>query len=267
MADALDAFGLDGVRHNIPFLSALMAHPRWRERRLSTGFIAEEFPDGFKGAELGAGDADVLSAICVAVQLVEKGRTPREAGHSSRPPSVAGEWVLALGRTQVQVSVQTIEAESGRVFDIALDGKPRLRVETGWGPGEPVWRGTVDGLKVVAQVRRRGHAFQVERRGASATARLLTPRAAALDALMPEAVTADTSNVLRCPMPGLVVSVWVVDGQKVRAGETLAVMEAMKMENVLRAERDVTIARVLVRPGDSLAVDVVIMEFAAGRND
>jgi propionyl-CoA carboxylase alpha chain len=120
----------------------------------------------------------------------------------------------------------------------------------------------INGERVIAQIRRRGHALTIERRGASCAARLLTPRAAELAALMPAKKNADTSKKLLCPMPGLVVSVAVSEGQNVAAGETLATVEAMKMENVLRAEREATIARILVKPGDSLAVDAVILEFA-----
>jgi propionyl-CoA carboxylase alpha chain len=125
-----------------------------------------------------------------------------------------------------------------------------------------VWRGTIDGRSVVAQVERRGHVLHVSRRGAAFPARLLTPRAAELAAFMPQNGEAGAAKALRCPMPGLVVSIAVCEGQKVEAGETLATVEAMKMENVLKADRGATIARILARPGDSLAVDAVIMEFA-----
>jgi propionyl-CoA carboxylase alpha chain len=120
----------------------------------------------------------------------------------------------------------------------------------------------IDGDRAIAQLTRRGHVLHIERRGASCAARLLTARAADLARLMPERAHADTSKKLLCPMPGLVVSLAVSEGQKVAAGETLATVEAMKMENVLRAERDATVARILVKPGDSLAVDAVILEFA-----
>jgi propionyl-CoA carboxylase alpha chain len=145
---------------------------------------------------------------------------------------------------------------------LSIDGGAAdVEVVSDWRPGERVWRGTVDGESVLAQVERRGHALMLTRRGASLRACLMSERAAALAALMPEKAAADTSNQLLCPMPGLVVSIGVAEGQKVEAGETLAIVEAMKMENVLRAERGVTVARILVEPGDSLAVDAVIMEF------
>jgi propionyl-CoA carboxylase alpha chain len=148
------------------------------------------------------------------------------------------------------------------VLDIGFADEPAMHVKTDWHPGERIWRGMIDGAPVLAQLRREGHSLRVERRGVSALARLLTPRVAELAALMPEKAEAGRSNAVLCPMPGLVVSIAVREGQAVEAGESLAVVEAMKMENVLRAGRAGKIARILVKPGDSLAVDSVIMEFA-----
>jgi propionyl-CoA carboxylase alpha chain len=259
MADALDAFTIDGIRHNIPFLAALMAHPRWREGRLSTNFIAEEFPDGFHGAALDATDRTVLSAVAATVELAERERRRRLGGK----PAAAGpeDWVIALGQAQFPVSVGSCNFGPRTSFDMSIGGES-VSAETAWRPGERVWRGTVNGESAVAQVERRGPDVRVERRGASVLARLLTPQAAALAALLPERAKADTSKALRCPMPGLVVAIAVAEGQAVEAGESLATVEAMKMENVLRAERAGTVARILAKPGDSLAVDQVILEFA-----
>ncbi len=180
-------------------------------------------------------------------------------GMRRSPPAVAQDWVIALGR-----DLQTLRVDDARpgVFDLAIGDAARLHVETGWRPGERVWRGIVSGAHVLAQVERMGSALRVSRRGASVVARLMTPRTAALAMLMPEQAEADTSKALLCPMPGLVVSIAVAEGQTVAAGETLATVEAMKMENVLRAERRATVARILAKPGDSLAVDDVIMEFS-----
>jgi propionyl-CoA carboxylase alpha chain len=262
MADALDAFTIDGVRHNIPFLAALMAHPRWREGRLSTGFIEQEFPEGFRGALPDRRERDALAAIAVAVELAERRRLTLLAGARAAFGSRARDWMLLLGREQLGVTVSAGRGATPPALSIAIDqGKP-IDVQSGWRPGERVWRGTVGGEAAVAQVDRRGHLLQVTRRGVSLSARLMTKRGAALAALMPENSAADTSKRLLCPMPGLVVMIAVSEGQRVEAGETLAVVEAMKMENVLRAERAATVARVLVGPGESLAVDAVIMEFA-----
>jgi propionyl-CoA carboxylase alpha chain len=263
MADALDAFTLDGIRHNIPFLSALMEHPRWREGRLSTGFIEEEFPGGFHGGMPDEVERDILAAIAVAAEVAERQRlAPLQGGRIVFAKPAEKEWVLQLGGEQLLVSVSTGGAAAPSTLSLSIVGGGSVEVRSDWRPGERLWRGTVGREVVLAQVERRGHALQVTRRGVSLLARLMTRRAAALAALMPDRSEADTSKLLLCPMPGLVVSIAVAEGQRVEAGETLAIVEAMKMENVLRAERGATVARILAGPGDSLAVDAVIMEFA-----
>ena len=255
MSDALDSFTIDGIRHNIPFLAALMAHPRWREGRLSTAFITEEFPDGFHGATPSEAERTILAAVAISAERIAA-RLPKGVRAAVTPPR---EWIIALGRDQIPVHV----AETGEgTFELTFGGGKPLRVATDWRPGERVWRGTISDAHVIAQAERIGADLRVARRGASVFARLMTPRTAELAAMMPEKKDADTSKVLLCPMPGLVVSIAVAEGQTVAPGETLATVEAMKMENVLRAERRATVARILAKPGDSLAVDAVIMEFA-----
>jgi propionyl-CoA carboxylase alpha chain len=146
--------------------------------------------------------------------------------------------------------------------DLSVEGGKALTVASDWRPGDAVWRGTVGGRTVAAQLRPLPNGLRIAWKGMSVTALTMLPRTADLEKLMPEKVAPDTSKLLLCPMPGLVGSIAVAEGQEVKAGETLAVVEAMKMENVLRAERDLTISRLNARPGDSLAVDAVIMEFA-----
>ena len=264
MADALDAFTLDGIRHNIPFLAALMVHPRWREGRLSTGFIEEAFPNGFHGVTPGTCEREVLAAIAAAAELAERRRLAPLAGieaASSKPAEK--EWMLLLGREQLAVGISpSADTALPPALTLSIDGRAPIAVQSDWRPGERIWRGRVGERAAIAQIERRGHALQVTRRGVSLSARVMTKRAAALAALMPEKSAADTSKLLLCPMPGLVVSIAVSEGQEVHAGETLAIVEAMKMENVLRAERSAIVARILASPGDSLAVDAVIMEFA-----
>jgi propionyl-CoA carboxylase alpha chain len=263
MADALGAFTIDGIRHNVAFLSALMAHPRWRKGRLSTGFIAEEFPQGFVGAALSNEDRIVLAAIAASAGLVEHARLTRPSGRSARfSKSIARDWVLMLGEEYIPISVRSIATGPPFSLELSIAGADGISVQTGWRPDERVWRGSIGGDAVVAGIERRGSAMRVERHGASRLARLLTPGAADLAALMPERPRANSAKLLLCPMPGLVVSVAVSQGQKVEAGETLATVEAMKMENVLKADRSATIGKILVKAGDSLAVDAVIMEFA-----
>ena len=263
MADALDEFVVDGIEHNIPFLSALMQHPRWREGRLSTGFIAEEFPDGFHPIQPDDADKAVLSAIAIAVELVRRDRldrlTGRLAPHSGR---LKRDWVVKLGADYIAVRVLEGSVSMPINVDISVAGAPAVTVISDWRPGDAVWRGTVGGARISAQIRPLLNGVRIAWKGISATARAMLPGIAELERLMPVKVPPDTSKLLLCPMPGLVVSVLVAVGQEVKTGETLAVVEAMKMENVLRAERDLTVAKINAKPGDSLAVDAVIMEFA-----
>jgi propionyl-CoA carboxylase alpha chain len=242
MSDALDGFVVDGIEHNVPFLAALMRHPRWREGRLSTGFIAEEYPDGFAPMEPDAEQAALLARIVLSAHLVD---AERRAHHLDRlRPGAAPrkDWVVRIGDAY---------------HPLATDDA----VESDWRPGEAVWRGTIDGRGVTAQLRPFPNGMRIDWQGLSVRSRVFTPRLAELDALMPVKLPPDTSKMLLCPMPGLVVSITVAEGQEVKAGETLAVVEAMKMENVLRAERDLTVGSIHAKPGESLAVDAVIMEF------
>lgn len=243
MSDALDGFTVDGIEHNVPFLAALMRHPRWREGRLSTGFIAEEYPDGFAPMMPSAEEAAILARVALSAHLVD---AARRADHIDRlrPASRQREdWVVKIGDDYHAVSTG----------DAA---------ESGWRPGEAVWRGVIDGRGVTAQLRPFPNGMRIDWQGLSVRTRVFTPRLAELDALMPVKLPPDTSKMLLCPMPGLVVSIAVSEGQEVKAGDILAVVEAMKMENVLRAERDLTVGAVRAKPGESLAVDAVIMEFA-----
>jgi propionyl-CoA carboxylase alpha chain len=263
MADALDEFVVDGIEHNIPFLTTLMQHPRWREGHLSTGFIAEEFPDGFKPVEPSDDRKVVLAAIATAVELVRRGRLDRLAGrlapHSGK---VKPDWVVKLAGDYLQVTVTDGKVSDPLDITVSVAGGDPLRIVSGWRPGEPVWHGTFGQTKVSAQIRHLLNGIRISWRGIATTASAMLPRIAELERLMPVKQAPDTSRMLLCPMPGLVVSVAVAVGQEVKAGETLAIIEAMKMENVLRAERDLVVTRINAKPGDSLAVDAVIMEFA-----
>jgi propionyl-CoA carboxylase alpha chain len=263
MADALDEFVVDGIEHNIPFLAALMQHPRWREGRLSTAFIAEEFPDGFKPIVPGDGEKAVLAAIATSVELVRRDRLDRLDGRL-RPHSgqLKRDWVVKLGEEYLPVAIPEGAVSLPLTLAMSVGGGAPVELVSDWRPGEPLWRGAVAGKRVSAQIRPAVNGVRIAWRGISVDAQPMLPRTAELERLMPVKKAADTSKFLLCPMPGLVVSLAVAVGQQVKAGETLAIVEAMKMENVLRAERDVTVARINAKPGDSLAVDAVIMEFA-----
>lgn len=262
MGLALDGFVVDGIAHNIPFLSALMRHPRWREGRLSTAFIAEEYPDGFVPEEPSKDALAVLAAVALSAELLRKDRLDRFADRvAPHNGALRRDWVVRLGDVYLDVAVVDGMASMPLELDVSIDGADPVTVTTHFRPGDAIWNGTIDGRRVTAQTRPVLNGIRVDWQGYSVTARVLTPRLAELDRLMPVKEAPDTSKLLLCPMPGLVVSIAVTEGQDVKAGETLAVVEAMKMENVLRAERDLVVSKINAAPGESLAVDAVIMEF------
>jgi len=247
MRRALDEFYVRGVSHNVPFLAALMAHPRFREGRLTTNFIAEEFKGGFTAAHLPPRDPAMLAAVAAVVERVRDER--RGTTQDSR--------TVMLNRAPVAVTI------AGKDSDFAVEvGGRRIALETDWQPGDPLFHGKVDGHVVAVQVDAVGSGWRLIHEGGQAEALVLTPRQAELYALMPVKAAPDTSKFLLSPMPGLLASVAVSEGQEVKAGEALAVVEAMKMENVLRAVQDGTIKVLHAKAGDSLKVDQKIIEFA-----
>jgi len=262
MADALDEFVVDGIAHNIPFLSALMQHPRWRDGRLSTGFIAEEYPDGFSPIVPGPEHKAVLACVATAVELLRRDRLDRLPGRLAPHSGVTKRnWEVRLGDEYVSVALGEGQVSAQLNVDMAVDGARPVTVASTWRPGEAIWRGTIGDRQVTAQLSPLQNGMRIAWRGIAVEARVMLPAIAALERLMPRKAAPDTSSMLLCPMPGLVMSIAVTEGQEVKAGDTLAVVEAMKMENVLRADRDLTVIKINVAPGDSLAVDAVIMEF------
>jgi propionyl-CoA carboxylase alpha chain len=264
-SDALDAFVIDGVGHNIPFLAALMQHPRWRAGKLSTGFIAEEFKGGFKSPVPEGEQLELFAAVAIAIDHLGNARR-REISQQMNGPVVrfASRRIARVG---AQVMPALVEGGLGEPIKVSfLDGKdkPRKPLELGsaWWPGEPVWRGVVRGKRVAVQARPVLNGYDLFHKGIDARCFVYTEREAELVALMPEKVAADTAKLVLCPMPGLVKAVYVVPGQRVKQDEALCVVEAMKMENILRAEREGEVKTIKAKPGDSLAVDAVIMEFA-----
>ena len=259
-SDALDAFAIDGICHNIPFLAALMGHKRWQAGRVSTGFIAEEYADGFHPDPPTGETAIVLAVAAAAIdrRLSER----RRLISGQRPDAVTaqdGKRIVRMDDAEVAVEIE----RHGGEFALRVGGKrKRYLVTSHWKPGDPVWSGMIDGKAVNVRVRPVLNGFELFHRGAVACAKVLSVREAEVARLMPAPKAAGGGKAVRCPMPGTVVSIAVVEGQEVKAGETLAVVEAMKMENVLRAERDGVVKAIKAKPGDSLAVDAVILEFA-----
>jgi propionyl-CoA carboxylase alpha chain len=257
-ADALDAFTIEGIRHNIPFLAAIMQHPRWREGKLSTGFIAEEFTGGFERTPPTGAMARTIAAVAAAIDHVLGERKRRISGQLNTALTRERRRAIWLGPDEIQADIEHDGAGIAATFE---DGARHL-LHSRWTPGTPVWVGTVDGAPAAMHVRPVPNGFELAYRGHEVKAFVYTEREARYARLMPVKTLSDSGKAVRCPMPGLVISVAVTQGQEVKAGETLAVVEAMKMENILRAERDGTIKTIRVKPGDSVAVDAVIMEFA-----
>jgi len=262
-SDALDAFIIDGIQHNIPFLTSLHRHERWRSGRLSTGFIKEEYPDGFAGNVLSDEERKILGGVALAIEILRKDRLDNLPGRL-RPHSgnLREEWVVKVDGEYTDVKVPS--GFVGMPLEIEAlfpgDAEP-ITISTRYQLGDLLWVGEVGGVPVTAQVRPILNGVELRYRGATATAQVLLPFTAKLDKLMPIKAPPDTSKFLLCPMPGLIISIDVADGEEVKAGQTLAVVEAMKMQNVLRAERDCKVKLVKAKPGDSLAVDAVIIEF------
>ncbi len=257
LAEALDAFCIAGVSHNIGFLAAVIASERFRQGQLSTDFIAEEFPHGFSGRALDPAAAAQAIAIAVAAQRIVAEHTAEIEGRLAGGVGLVPQaWMVC--HDEARHAART--TRDGTAITVSTDAGSHV-IATGWRPWQPLFRATIDGQPCVYQIARDGIGLKLTRGGAEWRAKVLTPRAAELLALMPEKVAADLSHLLLSPMPGLLVSVAVAEGQEVKAGEELAVIEAMKMENVLRAERDGRIAKIRAMPGESLAADQVILEF------
>src|SRR3954454_868218 len=263
-ASALDAFYVDGIRHNIPFLSALMHHPRWREGRLSTGFIAEEFPKGFAVRVPEGEVARRIAAVGAAIDHVLGERKRQISGQmGGRIVQRERRRAVWLDRQEIMLEVAR-EGEAVAVRFVDADGKAGNShlLQSPWKPGDPVWQGTIDGHVVAVQVRPIANGIRLAHQGVEVPVYVWTEAEAASARLMPVTTASDTGKKLLCPMPGLIVSIAVTEGQEVKAGETLAVVEAMKMQNVLRAEQDGTVKKIHASAGATLAVDALILEFA-----
>jgi propionyl-CoA carboxylase alpha chain len=258
MRNALDAFEVEGIGHNLPFLSAVMDHPKFVAGDMTTAFIAEEYPDGFDGVQLGEDALRRIAAGCAAMHRVAEIRRTRVSGRMDNHERRVGEaWVVSLQGHEYAVTVKADREGSTIGF---ADGAT-LRVTSDWTPGDQLAHLMVGGDPLVLKVGKVSGGFRIRSRGADIKVHVRTPRQAELAALMPEKLPPDTSKLLLCPMPGLIVKVNVAEGDEVQEGQALCTVEAMKMENILRAEKKAIVTKIHAGPGDSLAVDEVIMEF------
>ncbi len=268
MKQALDTFELDGIGHNIPFLQAVYDHDRFVRGDITTAFIAEEYPDGFQGADVNTGHARKIAAVCALMHDIKEHRAAEISGalpnHERHIPDIFAVEVK-VSNDEVYHYTADIHGEHGlRTITMDDDSEKaalELEVLTGWKPGQKLVRASIDNEKFNFRTQPSAEGFKVWHRGVEYKVATRSPRAADLAKLMPVKIPPDTSNLLLCPMPGVIVSILVEEGQEVMDGQALAVVEAMKMENTLRAEKKSTISKINAEPGDNLAVDAVIMEF------
>ncbi|MFY2825839.1 acetyl-CoA carboxylase biotin carboxylase subunit [Ruegeria sp. MALMAid1280] len=258
MRVALDSFEVEGIGHNLPFLSAVMDHPIFIKGDMTTAFIAEEYPDGFEGVELPEGDLRRIAASCAAMHRVAEIRRTRVSGRmDNHERKVGTDWVVTVQGQEFAVAINADKDGSTVTF---ADGTTS-RVASDWTPGDQLAVLDVDGSPLVLKVGKVSGGFRIRNRGADIKVHVRTPRQAELARMMPEKLPPDTSKLLLCPMPGLVVKIDVEVGQEVQEGQALCTIEAMKMENILRAEKKGKVAKINAGAGDSLAVDDVIIEF------
>ena len=254
MREALDRFEIDGISCNLPFLSAVMDNARFSAGEMSTAFIEEEYSGSFKGVEPDDRTANCLAAAAALMHEVIEGRRANLGGHSARSRAFPGEWAVQLPGRRL-----TVQVEGKGKFRFA--GGDAIEVKTGWKPGDRLAEFAFDGEQLVLQVDRLPSGFRIRHRGADLRISVMTLRQAELSGIAGAASEDPCVAQLLCPMPGVLVSCAVSEGEEVQEGQPLCTVEAMKMENVLKAERSGKVKRILPRPGDSLAVNDVILEF------
>lgn len=249
--EALDSFAIEGIANNLSFLSALMHHPRWRSGQLSTGFIAEEYPDGYKPAQP---EGDMARRVAMVAAVLDRCLHPVALNDGN-----CAEVVVRLADARQSLS---ISGGAGQ-WQVRFDGDSNEHtIQSDWLTDEPVWRGLIDGRRVVMGVDISREPYQISYAGTRSSALVLRPREDELLALMPEVQSEAGTKSLVCPMPAMLVSLAVKVGDQVKAGTALCVLEAMKMEVSLDAEADAVITRILAKPGDKLAGGDIIMDFA-----
>ena len=258
MRNALDGFEMEGIGHNLPFLAAVYDHEKFTSGNITTAFIEEEYPDGFEGVTVAEADLKRLAAAAAAMYRVAEIRRTRVSGRmDNHERKVGQDWVVVTGGTEMPVHIDADQAGASVRFD---DGSTH-RIESTWTPGDTLAEVFVDGAPMLIKMNKVTAGFRMRWRGAEVILKCYTPHQAELARLMPEKVAPDTSKLLLCPMPGLIVKVDVAVGDEVQEGQALCTVEAMKMENILRAEKTTKVTKINAAAGDNLAVDDIIMEF------
>jgi propionyl-CoA carboxylase alpha chain len=257
MGRALEDFHIEGLSQNIPFLAAVMDEDRFRSGQLATSYIKDQFPEGFQGTEPTPEQLDILTAVGAAMQRVYAARARSYASGLAGAPR--SDWVVAVGHAKRAVKVS---GEADVTIALSDENRTLQLTDIDWRPGKPVFRARLNGKAFTVQVAAAAEGFTIRHRAAKARVLVLTPRSAELHDKLPEKQAADTSKLVLSPMPGLVVSMDVTAGQQVREGEVVCVLEAMKMQNIIRAERDGLVKAVNAKGGDPVAADEVLVEFA-----
>ncbi|MDA8914152.1 acetyl/propionyl/methylcrotonyl-CoA carboxylase subunit alpha [Amylibacter sp.] len=256
MENALDRFEIEGIGHNLPFLSAVMGHSRFKSGNITTAFIDEEYPDGFRGVIPSDGIQDILSATALIITRMKMKRISERDSTFDNPVPKKDNLVIRINRENTNVTI--CDHQDG--YEISLDDKMIL-ASIKHELGDSLAEVAIDDISYSVKVNPVIGGYCLRIRGVEQIVKVMNPRTAELANLMPDKMPADTSKYLLCPMPGLMVSILVSEGDVIEEGQALAMVEAMKMENVLRAEKPEKISKISVSEGDSLAVDEVIMEF------
>ncbi|MBR7619650.1 acetyl/propionyl/methylcrotonyl-CoA carboxylase subunit alpha [Phenylobacterium sp. 20VBR1] len=252
MGRALEDFHIEGLGQNIPFLAAVMDQERFRSGKLSTNYIKDEFPEGFLGTPPTDWQRDLVSAVACAMHRIVTAR--------SAPQLLRDEWIVIAGHDKRLVRL----SNGGAAYRVEYlnENRSLTLTDIDWRPGKHVFKGVLDGRAFTVAVKPAAEGFVIRHRATTLNVLVLTPRSAELHEKLPAKKAADTSKMILSPMPGLVVTLDVIPGQLVRAGEAVCVVEAMKMQNIIRAERDGTVKTVGAKAGDSVAADEVLVEFA-----
>jgi propionyl-CoA carboxylase alpha chain len=256
--DALERLEIQGIQDNSPFLAAVLGQERFRSGAITTAYIKEEFPNGFSGMPATPEDMRLAAAVAAYVHAVRARRADQTSGRVEPARLPRQDWVVLLGGARLPVRIRLGEGEA----EIVHDGEDEAsELVTSWRPGQPLFQGELDGEPFAAQLTMRDDGYVIRRLGVELQARVCTPFAAELHARLPEKPKPDMSRLIVSPMPGLVVAVAVTPGQEVKAGEAVCVVEAMKMQNIIRAEADGVVKAVNASAGASVAADEVLVEF------
>ncbi len=260
LLDALDRFHLQGVGNNIPFLAAVCEEENYRTGNISTNYIAQHYPEGFGGSPLREEQAEMMMAAAVYAQDLLDRRARRVTGQILHKERQQTEWAVMINRE----AHSTLASYTDEGFEVRVQDQDKTLVLTDiqWRPGQALFHAQLNGHGFVITLKPELEGFTLRHRGTTARVTAMKPREAELYSKLPEKQGLDTAKFVICPMPGLVLDVDVTKGQEVKEGETIAIVEAMKMQNIIRAEHDGTVKAVNVKAGDAVAADDVLVEFA-----